>query len=159
MSSYITPGRSKVWIAATVTTAGSPTDLEIQAGTDLTPKLRGLPNIPRTGNLADNSDLSSTFEKRQRGTVGGDVMSFELKRDTGTETEYDSMSEGDEIHVMVFRAGIAGTQPDVDDVADVYQCTVNVKGDGNPGRNDVDFSIFELAITDNPNRDYTVVST
>lgn len=159
MSSYITPGRSKVYIVATVTTDGSPTDLELQAGTDITPKLRGLPQIPRTGNLADNSDLSSTFEKRFRGTVGGDVMSFELKRDTDTETEYDSMDEGDQVHVAVFRKGIAGTQPDVDDVADIYQCVVNVKGDGQPGRNDVDFAMFELAIQDNPNRDYTVVST
>lgn len=159
MSSYITPGRSKVYWVLTVTTTSTPTDLELQAGTDLTPKLRGLPNIPRSANTADSSDLSSTFEKRQRGTVGGDVISFELKRDTGTETEYDAMDEGDEGYLAVFRKGFATTQPTIGDKVDIFTCTVNVKGDGNPGRNDVDFSMFELVVTDNPDRDVSVITT
>lgn len=158
MSSYITPGRSKVMWTLTVSDTTAPTDTEAQSATDLTPKLRGMPNIPRTGNLADTSDLSSTFEKRQRGTVGGDVISFELKRDTGTETEYDAMDEGDEGYLLVFRKGWASTQPEADDVVDVYAATVNVKADGNPGRNDPDFAMFELAVTDNPDRDISVVT-
>lgn len=158
MSAYITPGRSKVRWGPAPASAAAPTAAEANAATDLTPKLRGMPNLPRTGNTADSSDLSSTFEKRQRGTVGGDQASFELKRDTGTETEYDSMDEGDEGALYVFRKGTAGASPAADDIVDVYPAQINAISDGQPGRNDVDFTVFELVLTDNPSRDVAVVA-
>lgn len=158
MSAYITPGLSKVRWGAAPANPAAPTAAECTAATDLTPKLRGIPNIPRTGNTADSSDLSSTFEKRQRGTVGGDMITFELKRDTGTETEYASMDEGDSGALYVFRKGTAGASPAAGDKVDVYLAQVNSIADGNPGRNDVDFAIFELVVTDNPNRDVTVAA-
>jgi hypothetical protein len=158
MSAYITPGRSKVYWVETVSDPSDPTPTEINAGTDLSAKLRGVPSVPRTGNLADISNLSSTFEARQRGTVGGDVVSFELLRDTLTETAYASMAEGDEGYLVILRKGIAGTQVAVGDIADVFPATVNTKGDGSPGRNDPDFAVFELAITANPSRDITITT-
>lgn len=158
MASYITPGRSKVFWVTTLSSTTSPSAAEINAGVELTGKLRGIPQIPRTANTADASDLSSTFEKRMRGTVGGDSITMELKRDTGTETEYAAMDEGDEGFLVVFRKGTAGASPAAADVCDVYPAVVNVKGDGQPGRNDVDFAIFELVVTDNPSRDVVVAA-
>jgi hypothetical protein len=160
MSAYITPGRSKVFWLDAITSVTAPEDDDfVGAGaTELTAKLRNLPNIPRTGNTADSSDLSSTFEARQRGTVGGDMASFELKRDTGTETEYESMDEGDEGFLVIFRKGTAGAAPAANDVCDVYPSQVNTIADGSPGRNEVDFSIFELVLTANPSRDISVVA-
>jgi len=159
MSDYITPGRSKVWWVNTITTPTGPAATQINAGTELSAKLRGLPSIPRTANLADSADLSSTFEKRVRGTVGGDAISFQLKRDTSTETEYGSMVEGEEGYLVVARKGVlVGSTASNGDKVDVFTCIVNKVGDGSPGRNDVDFAEFELAVTANPNRDTTVIT-
>ena len=158
MSAYITPGRSKVYWVVTVSDPTDPTPSEINAGTDLTNKLRGIPAVPRTGNLADISNLSSTFEARQRGTVGGDVATFELLRDTLTETAYDIMDEGDEGYLIILRKGIAGTQVAVGDKCDVFPATVNAVSDGSPGRNDPDFAVFEIAITANPSRDISITT-
>lgn len=156
---YITPGRSKWFWVITLTTPTAPGATQINAGVDLTAKLQGMPAIPRTGNVADSSDLSSTFEKRQRGTVGGDMASFTLKRDRlATETAYAAMVEGVEGYLVGFRKGTAGATPAIGDKADVFACTVNAVGDGSPGRNDVDFATIELVITDNPNRDVTVTT-
>lgn len=143
-----------------MSTPTAPGAVEINAGVELSAKLRGIPSIPRTANLADSADLSSTFEKRQRGTVGGDALSFQLKRDTSTETEYSSMVEGEEGYLVVARKGVAnGSTAAFGDKCDVFTCIVNKVGDGTPGRNDIDFAEFELAITANPNRDVTMVTT
>jgi hypothetical protein len=160
MAAYITPGRSKVWWVNTITTPSGPGAVEINAGVELSAKLQGIPAIPRTANMADSSDLSSTFEKRQRGTVGGDALTFNLKRDTSTETEYGAMVEGEEGYLVVARKGVAnGSTAAFADKVDVFTCIVNKVGDGNPGRNDVDFAEFELAITANPNRDVSCITT
>ena len=155
---YITPGLSKVFWVTTLTSTTSPSAAEINAGTELTSKLRGIPNLPRSGNTADDSDLSSAFEKRIRATVGGDTVSFDLKREKGTETEYSAMSEGDNGYLVVFRKGTAGSSPASGDVCDVYPVQVLVKSPGQPGRNDVDFETVECTVTADPSRDVTVAA-
>jgi hypothetical protein len=157
--SYITPGRSKVYWVVTVTTVSNPGATEIRSGVDLTPKLRGLPAFNYPTNTADASDLSSARDKGVRGTTGIGTITLELKRATGTETEYSSMDEGDIGHLVVFRKGIASTQPAFGDTCDVYPVQVNSKNPGNPGRNDVDFEIFEFVATDDPQRDVAVATT
>lgn len=158
MAVYITPGRSKVFWMLTLTTPSGPGATQINAGVDLTSALRGIPSIPRTGNLADSSDLSSTFEKRVRGTVGGDALTFQLNRNTSTETAYAAMVEGVEGFLVVLRKGTAGATPAIGDKADVYTGIINTVSDNSPGRNDVDSVTVEIAITDNPNRDKTLVT-
>lgn len=158
MAVYITPGRSKVFWMLTLSTPSGPGATQINAGVELTSALRGIPSIPRTGNLADATDLSSTFEKRVRGTVGGDAMTFALNRNTSTETAYAAMVEGTAGYVVVFRKGTAGATPAIGDKADVYTGFINVVGDNVPGRNDVDSANIEIAISENPSRDVTLVT-
>ena len=158
MAVYITPGRSKVRWMLTLSTPSGPGATQIVAGVELSGALRGIPSIPRTGNLADSTDLSSTFEKRVRGTVGGDALSFTLNRNTSTETAYAAMVEGVEGYLCVFRKGIAGTQPAIGDKCDVFTGIINSVSDNTPGRNDVDSVTVEIAITDNPSRDVTLVT-
>lgn len=158
MAVYITPGRSKVYWMLTLTSASAPSATQIIAGVELSSALRGIPSIPRTGNLADSADLSSTFEKRVRGTVGGDAMTLTLNRNTSTETAYNALTEGAEGYVVVFRKGVAGTQAAIGDKCDVFSGIINAVGDNSPGRNDVDSVNIEIAITDNPTRDKTVIT-
>lgn len=158
MAVYITPGRSKVYWMLTLSTPSTPSATQIIAGVELSSALRGIPSIPRTGNLADSSDLSSTFEKRVRGTVGGDAMTLTLNRNTSTETAYNALTEGASGYVVVFRKGVAGTQAAIADKCDVYTGIINAVSDNSPGRNDVDSVNIEIAITDNPSRDVTVIT-
>lgn len=157
LEGYITPGLSKVFWAATITAPTGPAATEINAGTELTPAVRGMPDAPRSGNVADDSDLSTRVDKQQRGTITLGAVTVQMKRSQATETQYAAIDEGDSGYLIVFRKGTAGATPAAADVCDVFTVDLNVKGPGTPGRNEVDFSNFEFINRDEPN--YDVVCT
>ena len=155
---YITPGLSKVFWAASITAPTGPSAAEINAGTEITNALQGMPDAPRTGNVADDSDLSTRVDKQQRGTISLGEITLRIKRTTATETEYSALAEDDSGFLIVFRKGTAGASPAAGDVCDVYTVDVNVKGPGTPGRNEVDFALATLINTDVPNYDVTCIA-
>ncbi len=115
-----------------------------------------MPTIPRATNLSDNTDISSTFESRNIGTRGGDVLDILIKRHktTGADTAYATFTEDTVGFLLVGRQGLAtpGTWA-VPDRYDLYPATVSSLEDGTPGRNDIDTAIVHLAITSAPTRD------
>lgn len=157
MSKYAPPGVSEVAFAVTVSDYTNLTASEANAGTDLTSFIRTLPDIPRTANLVDVATLDSKFEKRQVGTRGGDVISLEILRDDTTDTAYTTLAEDTAGYLIVARKGLAtaGTFATAD-VVDVFPVTVASVADGNPGRNDPDFAVVELAVTSDPSRNQTI---
>lgn len=157
MSKYAPPGVSEVAFAVTVSDYTNLTASEANAGTDLTSFIRTLPDIPRTANLVDVATLDSKFEKRQVGTRGGDVISLEILRDDTTDTAYTTLAEDTAGYLIVARKGLAtaGTFA-TSDVVDVFPVTVASVADGNPGRNDPDFAVVELAVTSDPSRNQTI---
>lgn len=157
---YTTPGRSKVIYVVTVTTPTAPTEIEINAGADLTKALRGLPDVPRSATTADASDLSSKFDKQVGATVGGDTGQMEFKRRLTTETEYGAFDEGDAGYLAIFRKGLSnGVTVSVGDVCDFYPIEILTKAPVAAGRTDIDTSIVTFSITDDPLMDYSVIST
>lgn len=133
------------------------TAAEANAGDDLTSFIRTLPDIPRTANLVDVATLNSKFEKRQVGTRGGDVISAEFLRDDGTDTAYDTLVEDVSGYLIVARAGLTTSGSfGMSDSVDVFPVTVASIADGSPGRNDPDFFVAELAVTDDPSRNQTL---
>lgn len=157
MAKYAPPGKSEVHFTQTASDFTALTASEANAGTDLTSFIRTLPDIPRTANLVDVATLDSKFEKRQVGTRGGDMISAEFLRDDGTDTAYDTLTEDTSGYLIVARAGLAtaGTFGTSDSV-DVFPVTVASIADGSPGRNDPDFFVAELAVTEDPSRDQTL---
>ena len=157
MAKYAPPGVSEIVFAVTVSDYTNLTAAEANAGTDLTTFVRTLPDIPRTANLVDVATLDSRFEKRQVGTRGGDVLSMEILRDSTTDTAYTTLAEDTAGYLIVARKGLAtaGTFA-TSDVVDVFPVTVASVADGNPGRNDPDFAIVEMAITSDPSRNQTL---
>lgn len=157
MAKYAPPGVSEVAFTQTVSDYTAITAAEANAGTDLTAFIRTLPTIPRTANLVDVATLDSKFEKRQVGTRGGDVISLEILRDDGTDTAYTTLVEDTAGYLIVARKGLAtaGTFA-TSDVVDVFPVTVASVADGNPGRNDPDFAVVELAVTSDPSRNQTI---
>ena len=141
---YILPNRSKVFIVTTLTSVTNPSAAEVNAGTELTPAVQQIPDAPRTGNQADDSDLSDRVNKQVSGTIDLASVTFRLKRTLATETEYNAVVEGDSRFLVVLRKGTAGASPAAADVADVFTIEVNIKGPGVPGRDEVDFSNVEM---------------
>lgn len=157
MAKYAPPGISEVAFTETVSSYTSITAAECNAGTDLTSYIRTLPDIPRTANLVDVATLDSKFEKRQVGTRGGDVITLEILRDNETDTAYTTLVEDTAGYLIVARKGLAtpGTFA-TSDIVDVFPVTVASVADGNPGRNDPDFAVVELAVTSDPSRNQTI---
>lgn len=157
MAKYAPPGKSEVHWVVTVSDYTALTTTEANAGTDLTSFIRTLPDIPRTGNTVDVATLDSKFEKRQVGTRGGDVLSTEILRDDSSDTAYTTLTEDSAGYLVVARKGLAttGTFASGDEV-DVFPATVLSVADGNPGRNDPDFAVVEMVVTDDPDRAQTL---
>lgn len=157
MAKYASPGKSEVHWVVTVSDYTALTTTEANAGTDLTSFIRTLPDIPRTGNTVDVATLDSKFEKRQVGTRGGDVLSTEILRDDSSDTAYTTLTEDSAGYLVVARKGLAttGTFASGDEV-DVFPATVLSVADGNPGRNDPDFAVVEMVVTDDPDRAQTL---
>ena len=155
---YILPGRMKVFWVNTLSSVTSPTATQINAGTELTGALKGAPDAPRSGNTADDSDLSTRVDKQAQGTITLGSITMMIKRTLATETAYAAIVEAASGFLVVFRKGTAGASPAADDVADVFTVDVNVKAPGTPGRNEVDFSNAELINTAEPSYDAVLVA-
>lgn len=158
MAKYAPPGVSEVAFAITVSSYTAITAAEANAGTDLTSYIRTLPDIPRTGNTVDVATLDSKFEKRQVGTRGGDVLSMEILRDDASDVVHTSPIVEDQAgYLIVAREGLAtaGTFATAD-IVDVFPVVILTISDGNPGRNDPDFAVVEMVVTNDPSRKQTI---
>lgn len=155
---YILPGLTKTFIVTTLTSTTSPSAAEVNAGTEITAALKGIPDAPRSGNQADDSDLSDRVNKQVRGTIDLGAMTMQMKRTLATETEYNAVVEGDSRFLVVLRQGTAGASPAAGDLADVFTIEVNVKGPGTPGRDEVDFSNVEVVNRASPSYDATLAA-
>jgi hypothetical protein len=144
-----------VWVT-TISALPAVSAAEANAGVDLTDFAMSIPTIPRGTNLSDNSDLSSTFESRNVGTRGGDLIDFTVKRHAaaGDDTAYTTLAEDTVGYLLVGRQGLAtaGTWA-IGDRFDVFPATVSSLEDGTPGRNDIDSAIAHLVVTSEPTRD------
>ncbi len=160
MATYITPGLSEIVWVTTISSTAAVTAAEANAGVDITPFVVEMPTIPRATNLSDNTDISSTFESRNIGTRGGDVLDVVIKRHkaVGDDTAYTTLSEDTVGFLLVGRQGLAaaGTWA-INDRYDVYPATVSSLEDGSPGRNDIDTATVHLAVTSAPVRDDLIV--
>ena len=157
MAKYAPPAKTEVFWVVTVSDYTAITAAEINAGTDLSTFVRNMPDLPRTANLVDVSTIDSKFEKRQVGTRGGDVASLEILRDDSADTAYTTLTEDTAGYLVLGRKGwaTAGTAATNDEV-DVFPMTIASVADGTPGRNEPDFAVGEMAITDDPSRGQTV---
>ncbi len=157
MAKYAPPAKTEVFWVVTVSDYTNITAAEINAGTDLSTFVRNMPDLPRTANLVDVSTIDSKFEKRQVGTRGGDVASLEILRDDASDTAYTTLTEDTAGYLVLGRKGwaTAGTAATGDEV-DCFPMTIASVADGTPGRNEPDFAVVEMAITDDPSRGQTV---
>lgn len=155
---YAPPGITEIGWVTTLANYESVNGYELGGSvTTLTSFVRTMPDIPRTANLVDIATLDSKFEKRQVGTRGGDVISLEVLRDGTTDTAYTTLTEDTAGYLLVARAGLTTTGTwGTGDVMDVFPATVASVADGTPGRNEPDFAVINLAVTNTPSRKQTI---
>lgn len=156
MARIHSPGVVEVWLVDTITDTTNPSAAELDAGTDLTSFCRGVPTIPETGNTADISNLSSKFNARQGASYGGDTLALECYRDDTTDTAYTTLTRAKQSHLVVAWDGLA-TSGDwaAADVAWIYPVTIISRGQGTPGRDEVQFFVSQMAITADPDEGVT----
>lgn len=147
-------------MVTTIAVPAAPTAAELNAGQDMTGVLQLLPDIPRTANLVDISDLSSKFESRQVGTRGGDMMQFiVLRDDAGAETALAAVAEDTVGFICIARKALATTGTwAIGDEVDVFPVTIASDADGSPGRNDADTAVISAAVTADPDRRFTIAA-
>jgi hypothetical protein len=157
MAKYAPPAKTEIFWVVTVSDYTAITASEVNAGTDLSTFVRNMPDLPRTANLVDVATMDSKFEKRQVGTRGGDTASVEILRDDSADTAYTTLTEDSAGYLVLGRKGwaTAGTVTTGEEV-DVFPMTIASVADGTPGRNEPDFAIVEMAITNDPSRGQTI---
>lgn len=153
------PGTMEVYSVVTLTDYTAPTTAQLNTNVDLTSFCRGVPSIPETGNTADTSNLSSTFNSRIAASRGGDNLTIELYLDDTTDTAYDTLVLGFDTHIVVARYGLAtpGTFAIGDEVW-VYPVEVIARPLGTPGRDEPDFFTAEMAITNPPADKFSIAA-
>lgn len=157
MAKYAPPAKTEIFWTLTASSYTAMTAAEVNAGTDLSTFVRNMPDIPRTANLVDVATIDSKFEKRQVGTRGGDTLTLEILRDDSADTAYTTLTEDTAGYLILGRKGwtTAGTATTGDEI-DVFPATIASSADGTPGRNEPDFAVVNMAITDDPSRGQTI---
>ncbi len=159
MAKYSPPAVAEVWWVTTIAVPGVPTAAELNSGVDGNSDVTTTPTLPRAPGIVDVATIDSKYEKRQVGTRGGDLLTFNVLRDDTTETFFDAVTEDTAGFLVVVRKGNAtyGTFA-VADVIDIYPATVAAVEDGVPGRNDADFAVISCVATDDPTRDFPIAA-
>jgi hypothetical protein len=93
VTEQVAPGVLRASWVPSIANIAAPTVAEINAGVDLTVKLRrdGV-STPLDGKAADNSDISSPYDKTVAATFGGAPISLKLKRDPSAETIWTTLT-------------------------------------------------------------------
>lgn len=117
---FIPDGTIRVMFVAAIADTSAPTVAELGAGVNITPFVkRGGLSTPSSANLADDSDLSSKYNKTGRGTYGGQPITLNMYRDNATDTAWSTFPDGTTGHIVIGRfggSGAAGVFAATDDV-------------------------------------------
>lgn len=163
MTEQVAPGVLRVAWVPSIANIAAPTVSEIGAGVDLTPKVRrdGLAT-PLDGKAADNSDVSSKFDKTVPATYGGAPGSLKIKRDPSSDTIWTTLTPptnsaaGASGYVVVRRFGGSAVAWASSQKVEVWPAQVLSRAmDNTTGDNVQTFTVM-FAIPSDPNQDAVV---
>jgi hypothetical protein len=159
VADLITDGRTKVWFVTTITNQASPTAAELNAGTQLenimTPD--GLMGFePDTADV-DNSALNSTFDTKIAGRASFSNTSLRLKKQSGTDTVYNTFVRDTSGFIAIRRGVVASTTWTAGDKVEVYPVITGETRNLPPAANEVQKWELPLKITTTPTIRATVV--
>jgi len=126
MADIIVDGTVKVAFVPTVTVLAAPTVAELTAGDDIDTFITadGLIGYePETAEV-DTTALSSTFDTKRAGRASFSGTMLRIKKQTGTDTTYDTLVRSTEGYIVIRRYVAASTAWAAADKVSVYpiQC-------------------------------------
>ena len=143
----------------------APTSTEINAGTFLTTFLTdGGLSTPFDGSVVDAADMSSRFNKTQKGTFGGNPVTLEFFRDDTTDSAWDAFPRDTVTNLVIARFGISTpSEPGppavaIADVVDVWQVEVITRNPADVVRNELQRFTVELSVTSVPAEGYALAA-
>lgn len=151
MAKYIAAEKVEVWVVPTITTVTAPTVTQLNAGTRLTPYIRGGVSIDFSSNLVDSADLTSAFNSTSPGTYGGGLNSLTgVSRDNANDAAWNALAR-DTAGFLVIQMGTAsGTAFGTGAVVDIYPWQVVARNLGDLARDQLVTFDAEFAITSPP---------
>lgn len=122
----------RVFAVTTLSSTTAPTATQINAGVEITSDLPDPLNFSGTTNYLDSSDISTSQDKQQVGTISIDNFEFEIWRHKGigAQVAYDALPNSSVRYLVKFEGGgIVGATPAAGDKCDVAVVTVGIKTD------------------------------
>jgi hypothetical protein len=158
MADIIIDGKVKVWSVPTISNIAAPTTSELNAGSALegimTPD--GLVGFgPETAEV-DVSSLASTFDTRQPGRASFSGTMLRLKKQSGTDTIYNTLVYGYATNVVVRRGITSTTAWASSDKVEVYPVVCGEVRNLDPEPNSVQKYEVKTLVATQPNLRATV---
>ncbi len=158
MADLITDGRTKVWHVVSIANIAAPTTAELNAGTALeglmTPD--GLVGFePDTADV-DNSALNATFDTRLPGRASFSNTALRLKKQSGTDSVYNTLVRDFVTNVVVRRGTTSSTAWAASDKVEVYPVQCGEVRNLPPESNSVQKFEVPCKVTTQPNLRATV---
>lgn len=158
MADIITDGRTKVWLVPAIANIAAPTTAELNAGTSIEGLMTadGLIGFePDTADV-DNSALNSTFDTKLAGRASFSNTAVRLKKQSGTDTVYNTYVRDTTVYVVIRRGTAAATAWATSDKVEVYPSITGETRNLPPASNEVQKWELPLKITTTPNLRATV---
>ncbi|MFC6017801.1 hypothetical protein ACFP2T_16490 [Plantactinospora solaniradicis] len=155
MADSLADGRTRVTFAPAVANIAAPTTSEANAGVLLQTVITadGLVGFEASTAEVDTSALSSTFDTK---TIGRDSFSgtlLRLKKQTGTDTAYTTLTRGTEGYLIIRRDVTESTSWSAAQSVEVYPVIVGRRRNLPPEANSVRKYEVPLMIHQDPNLD------
>lgn len=159
MADRFSDGNTRVFFTAAISNIAGPTTSELNAGISLhdTITADGLVGLEATTAEVDNSALSSTFDTKVPGRDAFSGTMLRLKRQTGTDTVYNTLVKNTTGYIVVRRGSAATTAWAAGDKVEVYPITCGRERLLAPTANSVEKYEVPIMISAQPNLRATVV--
>ena len=152
MPDIVIDGMVRVGFAPTIANINAPTTTELNAGILLSPVMTadGLQGFQASTATVDNSSLESQFDTN---TIGRDSFSgtkLRLKKQSGTDTAYTTLTRGTTGYIVVRRGILASTAWTSGQAVEVYPITCAQTGHVDYEKNTVQRYDVGTPITSSP---------
>lgn len=158
MSDRFADGNTRVAFVASIANIASPTTTELNAGILLhdTITADGLVGFEASSAEVDNSALSSTFDTKVPGRDGFSGTLLRFKRQTGTDTIYNTLTKNTAGNIAIRRGSPAATGWASSDKVEIYPITCGQTKLLQPTANSVEKYEIPVMVSSQPNLRATV---
>lgn len=109
---YIPTGLRKVWLVPTIATTTAPTLTELNAGTDVTPKIASMSGFSGTGATVDLPNMAARWTPKVTGLISADDSSIDFNMDTSSTDVRALFNDGSDgttptkTNIVIFYEGV-----------------------------------------------------